>query len=347
MLQKLTTTLGIIISLIVLISATFYISFWRGINASMQDASEEIIFTVDTGSGSREISDKLQENGLIKSSFYFDWYTAFKKIDKRMQAGEYSLNKDMNIKEIALALSTGNALSKEKTVKIIEGWAIKDIASYLEKEYNFKAKEFINLTKSGKGTCFAQEICQFSQIDSIPAGSSLEGYLFPDTYRIFEDATLEEVIAKILNNFENKITDEMLADIKKQDKSLHEIIIMASLIEKEVRKTEDMKVVSGIFWNRIERGQPLESCATLAYILGENKPQYSIEDTKIDSPYNSYQNYGLTPGPISNPGLNAIKAAIYPTKTNYLYFLNELESGKTHFAEIFNEHIENKRLYLK
>jgi UPF0755 protein len=324
-----------------------YISFWRAVNSPVQDESEQIIFSVEEGNKTREISNKLKEEGIISSPFYFDWYAAFRDIDTKIQAGEYALDKNMNIKEIAAILSVGNSQSREKTIKIIEGWDINNIAQYLEEQHGFSAKEFIKLTEPGEGTCFSRDICQFSNIESIPAGKSLEGYLFPDTYRIFSDATTEDVIAKMLSNFGTKISGQMLADIENQGKNLYQIITMASLVEKEVRKTEDMKIVSGIFWNRIKRGQPLESCATLAYVLGENKSQYSIEDTKVDSPYNTYKNYGLPPGPIANPGLNAINAAIYPAETDYLYFLNELGSGKTHFAETFEEHARNKALYLK
>jgi len=347
MLRKLTTTLGIIISLIILVGATMYISFWRAVNSSVQDSSEEVIFTVEDGSGAMEISNKLKQEGLIKSSFYFDWYAAFRKIDTKMKAGDYTLNKNMDIKEIAEVLSAGDSQSREKTIKIIEGWKIKDIAEYLEEKHGFNAEEFIKLTNPGEGTCFSRDVCKISKIESMPAGKNLEGYLFPDTYRVFSDASVEDIIAKMLRNFENKISEQMISDIEEQGKNLYQIITMASLIEKEVRKTEDMKIVSGIFWNRIERGQPLESCATLAYVLGENKAQYSIEDTKVDSPYNTYKNYGLPPGPIANPGLNAINAAIYPAKTDYLYFLNELESKETHFAKTFEEHTRNKALYLK
>jgi len=339
--------MGIILSLIILIGATVYISFWRGINQPARAEGGEVNFIVKEGESVALISDRLAMEGLISKSFYFDWYATFKRIDKKIQAGKYILNKNMNIKEIARKLSAGDVTNQEKTIKIIEGWDINDIAEYLEQKHGFSAKDFIKLTQPGAGTCFAKDICRFSQTDSLPADADLEGYLFPDTYRVYNDASVEDVIAKMLSNFDEKITPEMREDIAIQGKTLHKIIIMASLIEKEVRKVEDMKVVSGIFWNRIERGQPLESCATLAYVLGENKPQYSIEDTKIDSPYNTYQNYGLPPGPISNPGLNAIQAAIYPAKTDYLYFLNELESGETHFAKTFEEHSENKRLYLK
>ncbi|MEI8361556.1 MAG: endolytic transglycosylase MltG, partial [bacterium] len=126
-----------------------------------------------------------------------------------------------------------------------------------------------------------------------------------------------------------------------------EIVTMASVIEKEVRKTADMKIVSGIFWNRLANKQRLESCATLAYILGVNKEQYSLADTKIDSPYNTYQNFGLPIAPIANPGLKAIEAAIYPTKTNYNFFLTAATTGQTIFSSTFAEHVKNKNLYLK
>ena len=138
----------------------------------------------------------------------------------------------------------------------------------------------------------------------------------------------------------------MRKDIKAQDRTIYEIITMASIVEKEVRILEDMKTVAGIFWDRIKYGQALESCASLAYILGESKVQYSVADTKIDSPYNTYKNPGLPPGPISNPGLNAVRAAIYPEYTSYNYFLSDPQTGDTIFSKTFEEHKQNKQKYL-
>jgi UPF0755 protein len=181
----------------------------------------------------------------------------------------------------------------------------------------------------------------------LPPGATLEGFLFPDTYRIFRDAGAERIIEKMLDNFGDKLTSQMREDIKKQERTIYETIIMASIIEKEVRTPEDMQIVSGIFWDRIKNGQALESCATLAYILGVNKAQYSEEDTKIDSLYNTYKYRGLPPSPISNPGLNAIKAAIYPKYTEYNYFLSRPDTGETVFSRTYAEHLENKRKYLK
>jgi UPF0755 protein len=179
-----------------------------------------------------------------------------------------------------------------------------------------------------------------------PADADLEGFLFPDTYRVFKNATAEDIVQKLLDNFNDKLTLDLRTDIAKQGKSIFDVITMASIIEKEVKSPEDMKIVSGIFWQRTGDSYPLESCATLAYILGVNKKQYTYEDTKINSPYNTYQNAGLPPGPICNPGLAAIQAAIYPQTTDYHYFLTRPDTGATIFSKTYQEHLRNKAKYL-
>lgn len=229
---------------------------------------------------------------------------------------------------------------EEKKITIIEGWNLTAIEKYLEKEgFDFK-DSVLDL----KAKDFAED---FPLLGEASRSASLEGYFFPDTYRVYASSTLADVTEKALGNFSKKITSEMVADIKKQGRTLPEILTMASIIEKEVKGERDMKIVSGIFWDRIKNGQGLESCATLAYILGENKTQYSEADTKIDSPYNTYRHRGLPPGPIANPGLVAIKAAIYPIYTDYNYFLNRLDNGETVFSRNYQEHLSNKAKYLK
>ena len=138
----------------------------------------------------------------------------------------------------------------------------------------------------------------------------------------------------------------MRTDIKNQGKTIHEILTMASLVEKEVRHQEDMKIVAGIFWNRLNKNMRLESDATLSYYFNDNLSAHSGDDLKVNTPYNSYKYNGLPPTPIGNPGLNAINAAIYPTKTNYLYFLTG-KDGQTYYASNYNTHLKNKKDYLK
>ncbi|OIO07230.1 endolytic transglycosylase MltG [Candidatus Falkowbacteria bacterium CG_4_10_14_0_2_um_filter_41_15] len=229
---------------------------------------------------------------------------------------------------------------QEKVITVIEGWNIKQIDNYLVEQgvkldgqlADFKVRDY----KS-----------DYDFLADAPAGADLEGYLFPDTYRVFASTTADDVAQKMLNNFSSKVTPEMLAEISRQKKTLHQIVTMASVVEKEVTSQNDMKVVAGIFWDRIKNGQALESCATLAYVLGENKIQYTYEDTRVKSPYNTYINRGLPPGPIANPGLNAISGTIYPTYTDYNYFLSRSDTKETVFSKTYEEHTLNKQKYLK
>jgi UPF0755 protein len=331
----------VIILLLILIFS--YLNYKSAIDKSFEEGDKQI-FIIEKGEGLKNISANLKKENLIISEDYFEIYVRLSKLDSKLQAGEYLLNPSMSIKDIAKRLSEGLSLSQEKTIKIIEGWNISDISNYLQKEIN--SSGFYDL-KNKKIKDYLSLLSENSVLRDISAEDSLEGYFFPDTYRIFNEASLDDVVLKSLNNFNEKISLEMKEDIKKQGKSLEEIIAMASLIEKEVRSAEDMKIVSGIFWNRIEIGQALESCATLAYILGENKKQYTYEDTEIKSSYNTYKNPGLPPGPIANPGLNAIQAAVYPEKTNYYYFLSRADDGETVFSKTYDEHLKNKAKYLQ
>jgi UPF0755 protein len=231
----------------------------------------------------------------------------------------------------------------ELTIKIIEGWNLKQISNYLESFGGTLALSSLEI-EDLRVSDFKEE---YSFLSEAPDKSSLEGYLFPDTYRIYASSSALEIAYKMLDNLDNKLTLQMRQDIISQKKDLHEIITMASIIEKEVTASTDMSIVSGIFWNRIRAGQALQSCATLAYILGENKPQYSYEETRTPSNYNTYLHQDLPPGPISNPGIMAITAAIYPKETNYNYFLSDPKTGDTIYAKTYDEHLQNKNKYLK
>ena len=231
----------------------------------------------------------------------------------------------------------------EVTIKVIEGWNIKQLASYLDSFGGVLASSSVDI-----GTLTMADFKDdYSFLSGLPAKTSLEGYLFPDTYRIYASSSATDIVYKMLDNFDNKLTEEMRQDIIAQHKTLSEIITMASIIEKEVTVSTDMAIVSGIFWDRITNGQALQSCATLAYILGENKPQYSYEETRTPSAYNTYLHRDLPPGPIANPGLMAITAAIYPKDTNYNYFLSDPKTGDTIYASTYDEHLQNKNKYLK
>ena len=191
----------------------------------------------------------------------------------------------------------------------------------------------------------AETTSQFASLSDKPQGATLEGYLFPDTYYFSKDATPAGILKKILNNTDTQISVDVVSAAKIQNKSIFQVLTMASMIEKEVKTDADRAVVSGIFWNRIAAGQALQSDATLTYVLGDKNSAHNGADLTLDSPYNSYVNKGLPPGPISNPGLASIIAALHPQTTDYNYFLSDPKTGQTVFAKTFAEHVANKAKY--
>jgi len=265
------------------------------------------------------------------------------------------------VKKYSQAPETEIIYKPEKTIRILEGWNIQQIAQYLAQEEVGSSDDFLDLvghpqidyrknTQLPKLQDFSK---RFDFLADKPDYYGLEGYLFPDTYRVYNDATLEDVVVKMLENFGTKLTPQMRIDITKQGRTIYQILIMASLIEKEApinnsdSENRDARIISGIFWDRLKIGQALQSDATLSYILGDNKPQHSGQELEIKSPYNTYQYPGLPPGPICNPGLVAIEAAIYPIYTDYNYFLTPLDSQQVIYAITYEEHLQNKYKYLK
>lgn len=321
-----------------------YLFYSSAINSPVGRIGEDVDFAISQGETVKDISDNLSDAGLIKSRFFFELYVMFAGKEAEFKAGEYVLNPIMSAVDVVDQLTQGKVVDQERMIRVIEGWSIKDINSYLLKEDVIADSDAQILSKRSAEE-WSRSFKSYDILKDIPVGKNLEGFLFPDTYRIFVDASLDDIVGKMLGNMNAKIDRQMRAEIKKQGKTVYEVVIMASLIEKEVKTEDDMKLVSDVFWDRIEYGQPLQSCASLAYILGENKPQYSIEDTKIDSPYNLYQNKGLTPTPICNPSLKAIRAAIYPTENDYNFFLSRPDTGETVFSKSYEEHLINKAKY--
>lgn len=325
----------ILIFLLAAISILAGIYVFEGIYRPIDKNSKEIIFSIKKGEGTKEISVNLEKERLVRMATLFRIYTIFKGVSDKLQAGEYLLSPSMTIPEITEKFVSGDVI--EEQITIIEGWNLKDLTEYLG-ERGFNQDEFLELTKKD----FSGE---YDFLKDKPKDLSLEGYLFPDTYKIREGVTFEEIINKALKNFNKKLNQELRQGITNQNKKIFEIITMASMIEKEVKTLEDKKIVSGILWKRLENNIPLQIDATISYIT-EKKGPISIEDTKIDSPYNTYKYKGLPLGPISNPGLESIIAAIYPESSDYWYYLSTPE-GKTIFSKTLEEHNIAKAKYLK
>ena len=325
----------LLLALICFVAAVF---LWSDIYLAPEPGSNKLVsFTVEKGEGAKEISVKLKSEGLLKHSSIFRIYVLLIGKSKKLQAGQYELSPSMSLSDIVKKFSKGKII-KEK-ITIIEGWNLKDIARYFQEKNISSQEEFLELTKND----FSQGI---SVLSDKPKDLDLEGYLFPDTYEIIPGTSAKNIIKKILNNLDQKITPDLREEISRQKKSIFEIITMASLIEKEVSSLEDKKIVSGIFWKRIKTNTPLQSCASINYITGKNDRGALWQDIEIDSPYNTYKYRGLPLGPISSPGLESILASIYPEESDYWYYLST-PSGKTIFSKTFKEHSAAQDKYLK
>lgn len=235
----------------------------------------------------------------------------------------------------------------EAAVTIREGFNLREVESRLLEAGIASAQNLPAFTiepfKNPSGT-FSYEFFK-----DAPSEASFEGFLFPDTYRFWLDSSSEAVIKKFLDNFDKKLVPDWRAEIERQNKKIYDAVIMASLIEKEVRSDEDRALVSGILWKRLAAGMKLDVDFTICYIKSrENKECLPItaDDKKINSPYNTYLYKGLPPGPISNPGQAALKAAIFPETNPYWYYLSRPD-GKTIFSRTLDEHNAAKRRYLK
>lgn len=300
--------------------------FWWQYSISPVDPANKtpVIFVVVRGEGGKEIAADLSRQNLIHSPTGFYLLIKLLGIETDLQAGDFRLNKSMDARTIALELTHGIL---DVWVTTLEGWRVEEVASQLTKHVDIPEAQFLQYAR--------------------------EGYMFPDTYLIPRDATASAVVQMLLDNFNKKVTPVMREDAKKTGLTFAQTITLASIVEREGKTDTDRPVIAGILLNRIKLNMALQVDATLQYALGYQpfekswwKKELTDEDKKINSPYNTYANTGLPPGPIANPGLASIKAAIYPTDTDYLYYLHD-KTGTVHFAKTIEEHDANIRKYLQ
>jgi len=248
----------------------------------------------------------------------------------------------------------------EEVIVIPEGWNNREISQYFERLGKWQSEELLEVVgfpqvdyRQNKDMPALPDYSEeFPFLKDKPKYYSLEGYLFPDTYRIYASSTVKDAVVKMLDNFGKKLTPKMRADIKAQGKTIYEIVTMASIVEKEATidnfngDNRDARLIAGIFWRRLKYGQALQSDATLSYVLGDTNASHSGAELENKSPYNTYKYPGLPPGPICNPGLVALQAAIYPLSSDYNYFLTAPDK-KVYYARTYAEHLSNKYKYLK
>lgn len=340
--------IGLLLLLIIGLSSVFY--FYFGLVSPNSSSAEKIDFEIISGQGINEISGNLYEAGLIKDKLIFKTYLRARGWEGKIKAGEYRLSKNLNIKDLINVLKIG-LVTKDIDIKIIEGWTVDDIADYLSKNDIVNKDEFLSLADDG-AKFISENLDDYSFLSDVLLRNnnyseiSLEGYLFPDTYTIYTDATAEDIIKKMLDNFDSKLNDEMRAEIKRQGKTIDEVVVLASIVEKEVAKYEDRRMVADIFLKRLDVGMPLQSDATINYVTKKGTSRPSYEDLGVDSLYNTYKNKGLPPAPIDNPSLSSIQAVIYPIRNDYYYFLTDKE-GNIYYGRDMEEHQVNRESYLE
>jgi UPF0755 protein len=308
-------------------------------------------FVVEQGQSVKQITRELVSQDLVKSDFWFRMLVWVKGKQGKFLAGTFDLPEDVSANEL-ISFLTSKARQETREIKILEGWGIGDIALYFEDLGMFKQEDFLDLVGrpgffGSPDSNFYNELVNSSRLMVYRTSSApLEGYLFPDTYEVFEDATLRDIIKKMVINFDSKVTQDLRDEAARQDKNFYKVLIMASIIEAEVPNEEDRAIVSDIFWSRLDSGVALQSDATLNYIIGGDSPSLTYDQLEIDSQFNSYKYKGLPPTPIGNPGVSAIRAALYPADTDYFYFLSTPER-ETIFSRTLLEHNTAKNKYLR
>ncbi len=323
--------------------------YW-GVYLPKDTSQEEVFFVVRSGESLATIAENLEEEGIIKKGYFFTIYGRLTDKGKRLMPGNYRLSSSMSVVKLIEMIAGGG----EDRLTIVEGWNLRDIAEFLEREGYGEKKEFYRL--AGKPPSYVDGKVASQKPGEIekdlnffgekPDNLPIEGYLFPDTYSISPGTSMEEIIRSFLFNFEKRITPEIKERMEERGLSLFETITLASLIEKEVASLEDKKLVSGIIKKRLEIGMRLQIDATITYLTGKRSVRVSIAETKIDSPYNTYMYEGLPKGPISNPGEESIIAVLYPEESDYLYYLSK-PSGETVFSKTHEEHVRAKNNYLR
>lgn len=323
--------------LFIIFCIVFSISLTTDYFGGGKNGDSPITFCVKSGDTTKQISDLLKEKDVIKYPLFFRVMSKISGYDGKYKEGIFYLEENMGYNTLFKKLSGPPDSTESVKIMIPEGYEFRQIADAVAESGIVSREEFCNVAENGN--------FDYEFLKDIPKRENrLEGYLFPDTYLFDTKSNAESIINTMLSRFDEVFTKEYEKRAQKLDMTVDEIVTLASIIEREAQGDVDRDNVASVFHNRLksEEYPYLQSCATVQYVLKERKPVLSTQDTKIDSPYNTYKNPGLPVGPIASPGAEAIKSALYPADTDYLFFV--LDSGGTHrFAKTYEEHLENSR----
>lgn len=329
--------LTLIILCVILFGVFFAQRYYKeSLGAMAADNPSDIKIVIPPSSSTSKIADILYKEGLIKNQLIFKYQVKAKGVGSKLKAGEYTLSTGMDLDNIIARLIKGGKSRETVRFTIPEGFEIGQMAEKLSKEGIVDKDRFLELASS-KGN-FEDEYTFLKELND---KQSLEGFLFPSTYEIFVGATEEEIIGKMLDEFEKVYIKDVEPKLKELNLTLNEAVTLASIVEREGKVDEERPLMSAVFHNRLKKGMMLQSCATVQYILGERKEVLTNEDTRIESPYNTYIHEGLPPAPIASPGEASLIAAVNPADVDYLFFV--LTGNGTHtFTKTYEEHLNAK-----
>nr|WP_283094498.1 endolytic transglycosylase MltG [Paenibacillus sp. ATY16] len=331
-----------LLALLIIGAGSVFLYVWNGLKPTA--SGEPVRIEIAKGASAFAVSDTLEKHGIIKNSFLFKYYLKAKNEGSHFQAGVYDLSPGMENDEIIAKLNSGDTVAEAMIrFTIPEGFTLLQIADKLSEEKLIDKAKFLALADSAPGWEGAESV------KSIPADDKLhhrlEGYLFPETYELKKGSTEEDILKRMMAELDTKLNTlpEGWTDVLAERKlTLHQLLTIASLIEREVVVDEERPVVAGVIYNRLAKGMPLQIDATVQYLLDKPKERLYEKDLQIDSPYNTYKIDGLPPGPIASPSLSSIKAALYPEKNDYFYYVTKKDGSQTHlYAKTYKEHLKN------
>jgi UPF0755 protein len=306
-------------------------------------------FEVRPGDGASSVATRLKDEGIVRSRSLYLLSLVLSGNASRLQPGAYDLRGARTFGAITDRLTSGFANRLEVTITVREGWNLRQIQAELACLGFEQADDFFDAVGEPGMESFsppADWLERYPFLKTRQAGTSLEGLLFPDTYRIYRDAPAEEAARVMLDNFGRKMTGGVVEAVQTSGRGFLGVLTMASVVEREVQTPEDRRLVADILWRRLDRGMRLQADSTVNYATGASRPSATAADLEVESPYNTYMHAGLPPGPISNPGLDAIAASAAPMANDFWYFLTDVEGG-VHYAKTYDEHLANKARYLR
>ena len=295
---------------------------------------EQVLVDNDDGTSSQQtvrtvdldyVAKSLKSAGIIRYKSLFKFYCQFSHAATHIDPGTYELNTNYDYRALVKKMQVGSGAMVTTKVTIPEGYSMEQIFRKLEEENVCSYPDLMEAAANYKYNY------SFLNEEAIGDASRLEGFLFPDTYEFYQGMQASSAINKFLVNFHNRLTQETIDLAQKRGLSLQQAITVASMIEKEAANDEERAIIASVIYNRMRRDMPLQIDSTIMYVLDEHGDVLTEEETKIDSPYNTYQNTGLPPTPIANPGANSITAAVKPADTNYLYYALDAEAGVHRF----------------